>query len=178
MIRIPLSAIGSAEEFAAALEAHRADVEAHMMGQAGVPAPVGHQLIEDLVQRIPAEGPVAERGPDTIAILEYEVFDDSPPPPTLAERKQSLLMQVNEAAAAARGAVLSPARAELLNLEVTEAMSAPEMVRSPAQAATIELYTSFNSRCVDIAFVAAQAAVDIEQLTDSTIAAWQVPSFG
>ncbi len=87
MIRIPLSSISSAETFAAALEAHRADVEAHMMGKPGRPAPIVDQLVMDLVRRVPDGGPVADRGPDRIVIAEYEIFDDTPPAP---ETQQAL----------------------------------------------------------------------------------------
>jgi len=81
MIRIPLSLIVSPQAFAAALEAHRADVESHLMGKPGRPAPVAHPLVMELVQRVPDAGPVAKRGPDRIAIAEYEIFDDTPPAP-------------------------------------------------------------------------------------------------
>lgn len=81
MIDVPLSLVGNADAFAAAIEAHRADVEAHMMGKPGVPAPVGHELIALLVQRVPDVGPVADRGPDKIIIAPYRVIDDTPVSP-------------------------------------------------------------------------------------------------
>lgn len=87
MIRIPLSAVGSAETFAATLETHRAAVESHMMGKPGRPAPIASQLVADLVLRVPDTGPVAARGPDRIVISDYEIFDDTPPAP---ETQQAL----------------------------------------------------------------------------------------
>ena len=81
MIRIPLSAVGDAAAFSAALEAHRAAVEAHMMGKPGQPAPVARELIVSLIKRVPDDGPVAGRGPDRILIEDYEIFDDTPVSP-------------------------------------------------------------------------------------------------
>src|SRR4051794_23279550 len=82
MIQIPLSSIdGDISGFAAALEAHRGAVEAHMMGKPGVPAPRAHPLIAALVTRVPDVGPVADRGPDKIVIAEHEILDDTPPAP-------------------------------------------------------------------------------------------------
>jgi hypothetical protein len=87
VIDIPLSLVGSAEDFAAALEAHRAAVEAHMMGKPGVPAPRAGELVEQLVQRQADKGPVADRGPDKIVIAPYRIIDDTPVP---AEVQQAL----------------------------------------------------------------------------------------
>lgn len=83
MIEVPLSIAGSAEAFAAALEAHRSAVETHMMGKPGRPAPVApHQLIHDLVQRVPDTMPiVASRGPDKIVVGAYKIVDDTPRSP-------------------------------------------------------------------------------------------------
>jgi hypothetical protein len=82
MYEVKLSAIGcTPEKFAAALEAHRAAVESHMMGKPGIPAPVAGELVVFLVQRIPDTGPVKERGPDKIVIAPYTIVDDTPLPP-------------------------------------------------------------------------------------------------
>ncbi len=84
MIRIPLSVAGPAAAFAAALEQHRAAVEAQMMGKPGVPAPV-HFELDQLIRRVPDAGPVAERGPDQVVILPYEIFDDTPIAPDVQQ---------------------------------------------------------------------------------------------
>ena len=88
MIEVMLSALCCApEEFAAALEAHRAAVEEHVMGKPGIPAPVADELVAFLVQRIPDAGPVADRGPDKIVIAPYTIVEDTPLPP---EQQQAL----------------------------------------------------------------------------------------
>lgn len=87
MIRIPLSQSGSADAFAAALEAHRADLAAHRVGKPGEPAPVAHELLDSLIIRKPQAGPVADRGPDEFVIAPYEIYDDSPKTP---EAEQAL----------------------------------------------------------------------------------------
>jgi hypothetical protein len=80
-IQVPLSAAGSAVAFAAALAAHAAALAAHRTGPARVAAPVAHPLLESLVLRVPASGPVATRGPDTFQIAPYTIVDDTPRPP-------------------------------------------------------------------------------------------------
>lgn len=91
-VRIPLTAIGTdAEVFNAAVEAHRAAVEKHMLGPAGVAAPRATDLIESLIVRIPDAGPVAERGPDKITIKPYEIYDDRPVPPEVQALRDSIL---------------------------------------------------------------------------------------
>jgi hypothetical protein len=87
MIRIPLSLAGSAEAFAAAVAAHRAALEAHRLGPAGVAVPIAHELVEALIACVPDSGPVAERGPDRFEIVPYEIFDDTPVAP---ETQQAL----------------------------------------------------------------------------------------
>lgn len=178
MIKVPLSSIESPAAFAAALEAHRAAVEAHMMGKPDVPAPIVDELLAALVQRVPDVGPVEQRGPDRIVVGEYEVFDDTPPPPTLADRKQEFCMRLQQAAEAARNSVLSPARANLLAFDVADAVSVPEEMRTAAQVAAIELHTAYSSRCADISRVVARALVEIDELTDGDVASWLLPSFG
>jgi hypothetical protein len=78
MIDIPLSQVGSAEAFAAELEKHRADLEAHRLGKPGIPVPVHHELVDQLILRVPDTGPVADRGPDKFVIAPYRIVDDTP----------------------------------------------------------------------------------------------------
>jgi len=77
-VQIPLSLSGPADQFALALEAHRAALEKHRIGKAGVAQPVAHPLLDQLVARVPETGPVATRGPDRFVIVLYEIFDDTP----------------------------------------------------------------------------------------------------
>lgn len=97
MIQIPLSLAtaiaGSPEAFTTAVARHRDAVAIHMMGKPGVAAPVAPSAIAALVYRIPAAGPVAERGPDTIAIAPYEIFDDTPPAPAEPDPSIELALQ-------------------------------------------------------------------------------------
>lgn len=80
-VEIPLSAVGDPNAFQAALEAHRAALEAHRSGPCGQPVPVAHPLVDALVVRTPATGPVATRGPDTFTIAPYTIVDDTPKTP-------------------------------------------------------------------------------------------------
>lgn len=80
-LKIPLSVSGDPAAFQRALEAHRAALAAHRSGPHGIPAPVAHPLLDSLIARVPAAGPVATRGPDTFAILPYEIVDDTPRTP-------------------------------------------------------------------------------------------------
>lgn len=96
MIEIPLSTAvaiaGSAEALIASIETHRANIESHTMGKPGKPAPVAHDLIAALVKRVPAPGPIAERGPDRIVIAPYRIIDDTPKPePELSAEMQRAL---------------------------------------------------------------------------------------
>lgn len=177
MISIPLSKVGSAAEFAAAVEAHRSDVEKHLAGEPGVPAPTHDPLIESLIVRTAAKGPVAKRGPDKITIAPYEIVDDTPPPPTIEQRKEALLMQVQNAAFAARNAGLSPARQQLLALDIGDALGTKEEDRTAAQKAAVELNASFVARCAAINRVAVLASIEIEDLTAETIDGWKPPTF-
>jgi hypothetical protein len=81
MIQIPLSQSGPADQFAAALESHRAALASHRVGKPGIAVPVAHDLIDQLIARVPQKGPVALRGPDQFVILPYEIVDDTPKPP-------------------------------------------------------------------------------------------------
>lgn len=83
-ISIPLSQSGDPAAFAAALEAHAKALAAHRVGPAKVPAPVASPLLDALVARVPASGPVATRGPDTFEVLPYVIVDDTPKPPAVA----------------------------------------------------------------------------------------------
>lgn len=80
-ISIPLSQSGPADAFAAALAAHCAALAAHRLGPAKVPAPTASALLDSLVERVPATGPVATRGPDTFRVRPYEIVDDTPKTP-------------------------------------------------------------------------------------------------
>lgn len=75
-IKIPLSLSGPADEFAAAVEAHRKACHIHMMGRTGRPAPVASEVVQSVVARITQSGPVDKRGPDEIVVLPYEIIDD------------------------------------------------------------------------------------------------------
>lgn len=86
-IQIPLSQVGSASAFAAAVSSHVAALTAHRTGPAKVAAPVASALVSAVVAAVPATGPVAQRGPDTFQVAPYEVFDDTPRTP---EQQQSL----------------------------------------------------------------------------------------
>lgn len=186
MIQIPRSKIfspriASEDDFRRAVIECRDALEAHCRGPANTPVPMYDRAVEALVQRVPQEGPVATRGPDQFVILDYEIVDDTPPAPppvpapTLEQRKALLVIDLNAAAQAARDAIVSPARAQLLFLDASEAMNVPEDRRSPAQAKAIEAYTAFSSRCAEIARNVALAQVDIEDLTDASIDGFSLP---
>lgn len=186
MIQIPRSKIfspriASEDDFRRAVIECRDALEAHCLGPANTPVPMYDEAVEALVRRIPQDGPVATRGPDQFVIVDFEIVDDTPPAPpavpapTLEQRKALLVIDLNAAAQAARDAIVSPARAQLLFLDAGEAMNVPEDRRSPAQAKAIEAYTAFSSRCAEIARNVALAQVDIEDLTDASIDGFSLP---
>lgn len=86
-ISIPLSISGDPKAFATALASHAAALTKHRRGKPGIPAPIGSPLLDGLIARVPGAGPVATRGPDTFAILPYEIVDDTPRSP---EQQQAL----------------------------------------------------------------------------------------
>ncbi|MCD0415696.1 hypothetical protein LOC51_00580 [Rubrivivax sp. JA1024] len=183
MIQIPLSRIPSAEEFAAAAEAYRAALEVHRSGPPGVPQPRCDELVEAVIERVADPNPnVVERGPDRFVVAPYEIVDDRPKEapqhvPTLQERKALLSMQLHDAAAAALAARLSPARARLLALDAGQAMALPESARTPAQAASIEAWTAYNSAAADINRRATEIEIMIEDLTEASIGGFSLPQF-
>lgn len=77
MKQIPLSQVGDATAFAAALAAHRAALAAHRIGPHHVAAPVAHPLVETLVACVPRGDPL----PDAFQVLPYEIVDDMPKTP-------------------------------------------------------------------------------------------------
>jgi len=81
MIDIPLSQIGSAEQFAKDVKTHIEVCTAQMLGKPGIAAPRSTGLIEAVVARIPQDGPVATRGPDKFVALPYQIIDDLPKTP-------------------------------------------------------------------------------------------------
>uniref|UniRef100_E6VFL6 Uncharacterized protein n=1 Tax=Rhodopseudomonas palustris (strain DX-1) TaxID=652103 RepID=E6VFL6_RHOPX len=183
MIQIPLSQIPSAEEFEAAVEAYRAALEAHRSGPPGVPQPRTAELVEAVIGREPDDHPVvAQRAPDRIVVLPYEIVDDRPLPPEvpvmpLEQRKAALMMELQRAAQDAAAAVLSPARARLLSFDATEAMSVPEEARTPAQVAAIDAWSGFNSAMHDIRRRTTEIEVVIEDLTEASIGGFSLPQF-
>lgn len=95
MIRIPLTKIGSPEAFAKLIDEHIAARTAHMMGKPDKPAPRANELVESVIVRVPADGPVATRGPDRFAVIPYEVYDDRPEPiESRLERERAALRLV------------------------------------------------------------------------------------
>lgn len=95
MIEIPLSAVlaiaGAAKNLPAVLEQHRAALEAHRLGKPGAPAPVHHDLVDALIQRVPDTNPdVAARMPDQFVIAPYKIVDDSPVDPALQHTLETL----------------------------------------------------------------------------------------
>jgi hypothetical protein len=89
-IRIPLSLSGPPDQFAKAVEAHRKACHTHMMGRTGRPAPVAPEVVAAVVARVPQTGPVAERGPDEIVILPYEIVDDRPVSPEVQLLRETI----------------------------------------------------------------------------------------
>ncbi|BEV44780.1 hypothetical protein [Afipia carboxidovorans] len=81
MIDIPLSQIGSVDQFAIDVQHYIDACTAHMLGKPGVPAPRSSELVERVVARIPEAGPVAARGPDKFVALPYQIIDDLPKTP-------------------------------------------------------------------------------------------------
>jgi len=77
-MQIPLSQIGSADQFASAVEAHRKALEAHRAGPAGRSAPSAPPIVEAVIARVPDIGPVDRRGPDRFEVQPYEIVDDRP----------------------------------------------------------------------------------------------------
>lgn len=95
MLEIPLSAVvaiaGTAKDFAAVLEQHRAALEAHRLGKPGAPAPVHHDLVDTLIRRVPDANPdVAARKPDQFVIAPYTIVDDTPVNPDLQHTLDTL----------------------------------------------------------------------------------------
>ncbi len=79
MITIPLSRVGSHQQFAAAVQAHRQALTDYLAGQPGLPIPIAGYDVESVIQRVPREGDPATRGPDRFVILDYEIIDDTVP---------------------------------------------------------------------------------------------------
>lgn len=176
MNQVRLSQIESPAAFAAALEAHRAALADHRIGEPDIPAPIAHELLDQLILRVPESGPVETRGPDRFEIAPYEIVDDRPPPPTLTVRKQALLSELNSAAQAARAKVLSPARAHLLSLEYAAAGVKSKSKRAAGDRDAIKKFEAYSQRTAGINQAVAAAAVAIEELTEKTINNWTVPA--
>jgi hypothetical protein len=180
MMQIPLSQIGSPEVLSEALEAYRKALADHRMGEPDQPSPVAHELLDQLILRIPESGPVESRGPDRFEIAPYEIVDDTPPappPPTLAERKQLLLFDLHQGAQAAIDKILSQARARLLAMEYGEAAIKPVKKRTATDKAKMAEFMAFSKRAEAIHRISARAAVAIEDLTDTDINDWTIPTF-
>lgn len=182
-IKIPLSQIGSAQAFADRLEAHRAALADHRIGEPGQPAPIAaadHDLIDALILRVPESGPVDTRGPDRFEIAPYEIVDDTPAepePPTLAQRKQALLIELHNAGQAAIDKTVSPARARLLGMQYADTQKKAKNKRTVAEKATVKQFSTYVTRAGEINRVITLAAVAIEDLTEKNIHDWKPPSF-
>lgn len=181
-IQIPLSQISTPSEFDAAVAKYRAELERHVMGNTGVASPVADMLVQLVIARVPQKGPIESRGPDEFTVLPYEFLDDLPqsaPEPilTLAERKSRLTYDLQRSAQAAKAGVLSPARAQLLQMDASDAMAIPEDKRTVAHRAAIDAYSTYLSATSTIERQMLRAAIAVEDLTDANIDSWQAPEF-
>lgn len=183
MLQIPLSRIGSAQGFADRLEAHRAALANHRIGEPDQPAPIApadHDLLDALILRVPESGPVEGRGPDRFEIAPYKIVDDTPrdpEPPTLAQRKQALLIELHNAGQAAIDKMVSPARARLLGMQYADTQKKAKSKRTVAEKATVKKFSTYVTRAGEINRVITLAAVAIEDLTEKNIHDWKPPSF-
>lgn len=94
MIQIPLTQVGSPGDFAKAVGSHRKALEAHRIGPAGKPAPVASHWVEQVIARVPNQGPVDRRGPDRFEVRPYEIVDDRP----MSEEAQRAIATLRETA--------------------------------------------------------------------------------
>jgi hypothetical protein len=167
--KIPKSQIVGLD-FPALVDAHRQAKLDHRFTE-GVPAPAAPPLIEGAIKRVPHEN-----GPDDF-VADYEIVDDLPPPPTLRERKDVLINQVAMKEMEARLAVIPRGKRRLLDIQHAELMRKPVDQHTAEDAAFLDDYGRKQDQMQAITKSAAALEAQIEDLTEETIAKWQVPEF-
>jgi hypothetical protein len=169
-ITIPLSVVGSAESLSEAIESYRSAL-IRQMDEPGTDAPMAPDYVQRLVQRVPAEGPVEERGPDTFMVLPFVVIDDTAKPPekaaqTLAEKRAAAVSESRILEITQLDEYMSPARRRLLDLQIGPAYAAPEVDRTDEQKKTIERYIALQAKTYEIQLAGINRELGIETMID------------
>lgn len=167
-IQIPLSQVGSVDAFATRVAAfRRAKLDHH--NTTGEPAPREHDLVEAVVRRVPCF-----EVHDDYIIEPYEIFDDRVP---LRSRKDRLIAEVAADERALMDASLPPGKRRLAGLQVADICQKPEAERSDADRQFLEAEAARLTREAAIGRHAAELQAAIEDLTETTIDAWQMTPF-
>lgn len=175
MQQIKLSDIKQAgytqDGFTDAMARYRQELMDHRF--TGNARPVPEQAwMENLIRRV--QYPIAEEKPDDFE-LDFEIVDDTPPPPTLDEQKDVLRAEVGRCARAAQRAILPPGKAQLLELDASEAHAVPLGKRSAEQSKAIEAFDAYVKAIQGLNRRAAEALAEIDDLTADTIGKWSCP---
>lgn len=175
---IRLSQLPNRDQFEQAVAEH-IDRLVAFGSEVGKPRPVAHPLVEAAIKRV--SHPKAAKKPDDF-MADYIIIDDTPPPPppiALEDRKRMLVAAVHAAEAKAKEDFMPQRKLRLLNIKYNQAQTKLQVSAADEEAerdvkALITVIEKFQA----IELAAAQAESDIEDLTDSTVDSFQVPTFG
>lgn len=186
MINIPKSDVSNVYAFTQEVAKYSADMrdwQAHMRR-------VDSDILNDVkpeARHYPYPRPVA-----TDLIIQvvnaggtFTIIPDPEPP--LEDQKKALLQKVIEGEAAAQGAVASPAKRLMFNVQAAEASQRIQkrslvakisgMFVDNEDVQILKDHMERNRQTLAIHKIAAQAASDIEDLTGDTVKSWKVPEF-
>lgn len=105
--------------------------------------------------------------------VEYEVIR-----PTFEEKKSELVHRVSQAAMSAMNEVsVSPLKRRLAAMEIQEILSMDEKKLSKTQKRKLDDHNQRDKKINDIQLKLAQAESEIDDLTETKIDAWTMPSF-
>jgi hypothetical protein len=160
------------DDFEAQVQKHLRDKLNHRLST-GAPAPAHpHPAVEAAVRRIPG----TKNTPDDY-VADYQLVDDRPPPPTLLDKKRSLIAQVsaNEYALLESILPVNKRRLQFIKLHDLQTAITDGTIINPEEQEFIANEEKRQARFKAIDRKVATVMSEIEDLTDETIGAYQIP---
>lgn len=172
-LKIALSQIANANDFAAEVAAHIKAKKVHQKTTDGEPAPTASSMVESAVRVV--RYPIDEQRADDY-VADYEII--TPPPLTLDESKTKLAVEAQETYDAALEILFPKLKRRLFQIRADAARTTKPEKRTPADNAMVAAAAAIEAKAVALHTQLAEAEDAISDLTEETIAAYKVPAFG
>lgn len=176
---VPRSRLTDLDAFDRAVHDYCNQLSAHTR-TVNKPRPTAHTLIEQSVKRVQQKGKADQFVPDYVIVSDMPVgsgMEHQQAPQTLEDKKVALTRQLSDLEVVARHKLFPARKYRLLILQYNAAMSIPEADRSRAEVALISDFKNREAKFTEITTAAAKALAEIDDLDDTTIENWKLPTF-